>query len=227
MPAQLMTYHCPHCGKPIDVDAGLGERVLTCPNPECQKPFQLEVPKAKPTPTLIVPPETQPGTDGEAAPPPVAQITPLAEPELVRVHPEMFRRFPVRFGLMVLGLLVALFGLMYFLLTGWNLLALVCLVAGGYFGYRLVAWWLRDRSTTLTITTRRSILRSGIFNGVSVEIPHAEVRDVHVTQNLRDRLFNLGDLLILGPEQDGKSIQVLGVPNAEAIAAQIRSRRQP
>jgi hypothetical protein len=226
MPAQLLAYSCPHCGKMMEVEPTAGDSILTCPNPECQKPFQLEVPRAQPAPALIVPSDAGVDATDTEAPPPVAQVTPMAEPELITVQPQMFRRYPLRCLALVIMILVGVAGMIYGLSNEWMLFTLCSLPIAAYGGLRLLTWWLRDRNTRFTVTTRRSLLRSGVFNGRNIELPHAEVREVHVAQSWRDRLFGIGDLMILGPDAAGAALHVLGVPRAEEIAAMIRSRRQ-
>jgi len=225
MSAQLLAYQCPHCGKMMEVEPTAGDAVLTCPNPECQKPFRLDVPRAQPAPALIVPAEAQERpAELEAAL--VAQTGPATEPELATVRPEMFRRYPLRCLLLAALAVGGIAGIMYALWAQWPLLALAAAACAAYGVIRLALWWLRNRHTTLTVTTRRSVLRTGVLRTQDVEIPHAEVREVHVSQSWRDRMLNVGDLVILGAENHGAGIQVFGVARAQEIAALIRGRRQ-
>jgi hypothetical protein len=226
MPAQLLAYSCPHCGKMMEVEPAPGDSILTCPNPECQKPFQLEVPRAQPAPALIVPSDGRPETNDAETPSPVAHVMPIAEPELVTVRPQMFRRHPLRCLALVTMIAVGVAGVTYGLAQDWLLMTLVSLAVAVYGGLRLTMWWLRNRSTSLTVTTRRSVLRSGVFSARNLELPHADAREVQVSQSWRDRMFGIGDLVIVGAEAGGAIIQVLGVPRAEEIASMIRSRRQ-
>jgi uncharacterized membrane protein YdbT with pleckstrin-like domain len=91
---------------------------------------------------------------------------------------------------------------------------------------RIIVWYLRVHATTLTITSRRSILRSGVFTTTSLELPHQEVEEVLVRQRLWDRLVNVGDITIIGSKETGPTLNLLGIPDAENVAHQIRSRRQ-
>lgn len=227
MTAQLLAYNCPHCGKMTEVEPAAGEQILTCPNPECQKPFRLEVPRAQPTPALIVPSDESADQPREAEVLPLAQVTPMAEPELATVRPQMFRRYPFRFLLLAALVVGGAAGIMYGLWTDWTLAALVGLAVAAYGAARFTVWWLRNRSTSLTVTSRRCVLRTGVLTAQNIEIPHADVRQVHAAQSFTDRLFDVGDLVILGPESGGLAIQILGVPRADEIAALIRTRRQP
>jgi uncharacterized membrane protein YdbT with pleckstrin-like domain/DNA-directed RNA polymerase subunit RPC12/RpoP len=226
MQAQTLTYVCPHCGKPTEVEPTSGEQLLTCPNAECRKPFQVELPQAKPAPALIAPQELREQINGEGPPPALAQPAPPAESELVTVRPQMFRRHPLQYTMLVGLALLGLAGLIFALFNGWAWLALVGLAVGLYASVRFALWWQRSRTTTMTVTTRRTILRSGVLTNYTLEIPHEEVQDVQVQKSLCDRIFKVGDLIITGPEDKGKIIHLLGVPGAEDIASQIQARRQ-
>lgn len=226
MQAQLLAYRCPHCGKVMEVEPTNGNRILTCPNPDCQKPFQLDVPRAEPAPTLILPEQAREETAEAPAVPPVAQVAPLAEPELRAVRPTMFRRFPLRFLLLTIFVVGGLAAVVYGVMTGWTLVT----ISGGAFGLygavRLLFWWLRMRNTVLTVTTRRCTLRTGLFAGQTVEVIHGDVHDAQVVQSWRDRLFGVGDIVISGGNGNAPLMHVLGVPNAEGIVGLIRSRHE-
>ena len=48
-----------------------------------------------------------------------------------------------------------------------------------------MTWWLRTRSTTLTITSKRILLRQGTFNKQTTEVPHADVANLQVRPEFR------------------------------------------
>ena len=73
MAVQTLTYQCPHCKKPVDVDLPLENETMVCPHPDCQKPFKPDVPSAQPVQGLVLPPGTngvaeQPASPVEAPP---------------------------------------------------------------------------------------------------------------------------------------------------------------
>jgi hypothetical protein len=210
----------------MEVEPTGGNRILTCPNPDCQKPFQLDVPRAQPAPSLIVPDEAR-EESAEAEPaPPVAQVSPLAEPELRVARPTMFRRFPLRFSLYTVFVAGGVGALLYGLFTDWTLVAMFGAAAALFGAARLFIWWLRSHNTVLTVTTRRCTLRTGVFAGQSVEALHGDIHDAQVVQSWRDRLFGVGDLVLQGQNGNGPLMHVLGLPRADEIAGLIRSRHE-
>lgn len=228
---QTMTYQCPHCGQPMEVATESGQEILTCPNAECRKPFHVELPTAQLAPALIVPgsyrtdDEPPAPAQTELSPTPVAAPAAAAETELVQVKPVMFRRFPLRYigySLLTAGGAVVL---LIALLRGMPIVGILAVAAAVYGAYRLLAWWLRVNSTTLTVTTRRTVLRTGLVNTATIEIPHAEVTDVQVKQNVLNQMLRVGDLTVTGNGTDKKSIVVLAVPDVETVATQIRNFR--
>jgi hypothetical protein len=81
-PVQTLTYRCPHCGIPVEVDATAEGSLLTCPAVGCGKPFRVALPVAEPitqpmsvvTPAGMVPLSTS-SPEQPAIPQPAAQAT--------------------------------------------------------------------------------------------------------------------------------------------------------
>ncbi len=231
MPAQLLTYRCPHCEHAIDVDPALAEKTVTCSNPECNKPFQLEVPVAKPAPVLIVPPDLdgRPPREPEpvrAAEPPPAPA-PSEERELLTVKPLMFRRYPYRCTGYVAALAAALVGVVIWLVYDYPAVGVLGLAVGGFAGYRLLAWWLRNRTTSLTLTNKRILLKAGAFTSHSTEIAYKSIIDVQVHQGILNRMMHIGDMTLFTNMPDKKQIIVMAIPDPEGVAAEIRRLRLP
>jgi membrane protein YdbS with pleckstrin-like domain len=229
MPAQLLTYRCPHCGHALDVDPALAEQTVTCPNVDCQKPFHLDVPSAQPTPKLILPHELdeRPVHEAEPVRPAEPSPEPPAEQDVRTVKPVMFRRYPVRclgyWALIVAGLVAVAMWLAYDYPAVGLLGILVCAIAG----FRLLTWWVRNRSTSLQMTTRRLLLRVGAFTIHSTEIPYKDILDVQVHQGLLQRLLNVGDITLFTKMPEKQQILVMAIPDPEGVAAEIRKLRQP
>lgn len=124
------------------------------------------------------------------------------ETELKVVHPVMFRSQPIGFCLAValtpvgIGLLI------------------------------LLAWWLTCRCTTLTVTTERTIERTGILSRNTNEVRHADVRNVQVTQAFFQRMFGVGNIGISSAGQADVEIVVAGIRNPQEIADLIRKGQQ-
>ncbi|HYT90329.1 MAG TPA: PH domain-containing protein [Gemmataceae bacterium] len=226
--AQLLTYKCPHCGQSIDVDAAQAEHTITCPNPLCHKPFKLEVPAAQPMPNLVI----SPGLAHEVAQVPLAtngeavRAAPDVETDLLTVHPMMFRRYPFR---SVAYALIAVLGLGFLLaavIKGGLLLGLLGVVMVAFGMFHLGLWWLRMIGTSITVTTKRTLLRTGALHSQVTEVPHKEVAEIAVHQNLLGRLMGVGDIALVTRSQDKKGVLLMGLPDPEEFAQQIRTRRQ-
>ena len=125
-----------------------------------------------------------------------------AERILYQFHPSMFRNRPIGF---VLGaVLIAAFGL--------GLLI-------------LLIWWLKCLGTTLTVTTKRTTLRTGILAKNTNDVWHRDVRNIQVHQGFLQRLFGVGAVAISSAGQGGVEIAVSGVPNPEKIRRLIDAHR--
>jgi len=241
MPAQLLSYQCPHCGHLVEVDASAGDKIMTCPAEGCGKPFHLEIPTAKPVPTLIVPPSVHDDDVGNGptlhdrlsaltgtAQPAVAEAPQEApEQEVLTIRPLMFRRYPFRFLGYSLLTLVGLGVLAYGLIHSYHALTVLGIVMVGFGGFRLLAWALRTKSTWLKVTNRRIILHAGALEAHSTEISFKDVTDIQAHQNLFNRMLAVGDLTLFTRIVDKKEILVMAVPDPEGVASRMRQLRQP
>jgi hypothetical protein len=207
------------------VDAALADQTITCPNPLCHKPFKLEVPAGRPAPSLVI----SPGLAYEVAQQEPAQPTKApadVEAELVDVHPLLFRRYPFRGVAYAIMSVVGLGLLCAGVVKGTWWLGVLGAALVGYGLYRLVVWWLRMLGTSVTVTTKRTLLRTGFFDGHITEIPHSEVAEIEVHQNLLGRLMGVGDIALVHQGMDRRGIVLMGIPDPENVAQQIRSRRE-
>jgi len=108
---------------------------------------------------------------------------------------------------------------------GQTLLAiLLCVVLIGF--YLLAKLWLDARSKRLIITTRRTILRTGIFSKNTNEILHRDIRNVVVRQDLIDRMLGVGTLAISSAGQDTMEIVVPGMRNPARLVELIRTHQE-
>lgn len=227
---QTLTYTCPHCHTQVDVMPRAGEELVTCP--ACNKPFQVKVPEGDPVNRLILPGHLEPAAtdDGaietEAEKKPVLMAENLADKEehMRTIHLDMFRRYPLRcagyVGLFVGGivfgfiLLAEDWPILGFLLFGLALLALV----------RGLVWWLRIKNTTLTITTKRVIVETGILGKRSTEIPMQDIAEIRVGQNFFTRMVDVGDLTLVAAGAQKKHLVVMAVPQPAEVASAIRGQ---
>ncbi|HUS48138.1 MAG TPA: PH domain-containing protein [Phycisphaerae bacterium] len=127
---------------------------------------------------------------------------PTGETVLYEAHEAMFRNHPFQF-------LLAL---------------LLCVVGVGVFV--LIAWSIRCHGTMLTITSRRTILRKGIFSKHTNEIRHEDVSNIQVRQTFFQRLCGVGSIGISSAAQSEVEIQVDGIPHPDKVA-QLINDAQP
>src|SRR5262245_28729722 len=116
MTTQTITYRCPHCQQPVDVDLRPENELLVCPNEGCGKPFKVDIPKAQPLEGIIMPNGTDHSVE-EATPIATTPAAPVAVPpsevpeEPVKtVRVAMVRRYPFRsmgYALLILTGIVA------------------------------------------------------------------------------------------------------------------------
>jgi len=221
MTDQVLAVRCPHCHADARVtvaDAARGP--VLCPNPECRKAFQVAVP-AQP---VAAPPAAQPA----AAPSPAPVTAPgpshqeAPESEVARVHLQLARRYPGRF-LAYLGSIAGLIVFAFWMLsTGWTFWAIVSGAVAALLAWRLLAWWLRMSSTTVTITTKRCIVETGALTKESTEVLRSHIADLEVRQNMLMRLLNVGDLVITSSNAGGRKVVLMAVPHPELLADQLR-----
>jgi uncharacterized membrane protein YdbT with pleckstrin-like domain len=101
----------------------------------------------------------------------------------------------------------------------------ICVMVGGLVLCRLVAWWLRMRRTTVTITNQSCILESGIFSRRAIAIDLPTVTDVQVKQGLLGRLLNVGDLVVSHDNGKMQQVILMAVPAPKKIADRIHEGR--
>jgi uncharacterized membrane protein YdbT with pleckstrin-like domain len=234
--APTLTYRCPHCGQPVEVDVRPESELLLCPNPNCQKPFKVEVPTAQPAPELVPPATNGVNGQGAAAPaaatPPAIPAPPAARPPEVKeetvqiVDLAMFRRYPLRILAYLIVVVGGTVGAVLWGMHGYILPTLICAGLGGWGLVRFVLWTWRMKRTDLIITNKRCIVESGLFTRNTSDIPLSDLREVQVIQPFFRRLFDVGDLMLMAKHGGaGKSILVMAVPHPEEVARRIRDLR--
>jgi uncharacterized membrane protein YdbT with pleckstrin-like domain len=81
----------------------------------------------------------------------------------------------------------------------------------------LVGWWLRCRSTELTVTDRRTRLCRGWLGRSITEVWHRDVRNVQLDQTFFQRLVGTGRIGLSSSAQSGIEIDVSGLKNPQLI----------
>ena len=215
-----LTYQCPHCKSNVRVASAMMGELVDCP--ECNRQFQAEAPIARPSSDEF--------GRGSSARKTVEQH---ADDERVlrEVHPAVFRSHILLTLLMILAgiggiaaILMQLAGAALFGLEGVTLLILgsVLLAAGlVYFLFR----WVQAMSTTLRVTTERTIAIRGLISKSTNEVQHDDVRNIKSERNLWERMFNYGDIALSSSGQDDMEIMVYDIPDPEGIIKIIRTHQ--
>ena len=214
-------FSCPLCNKPLKAPSSVVGQSITCPS--CHGDFTVtnDTSRETPPPTPPETPQTKAcpfcgeqilvqakkckhcgeflddaqkpkGTSGNRV---ILSQSKTYQPEKTEyeAHPAMFRSDPV-----------------VFILT----LAL-CFVGVGLI--ILLIWWLNNLGTTLTVTSKRTILRRGILSKFTSEVYHKDVRNIQVSQRLLQRLFDVGTVGISSAGQSGIEIAAEGIPEPNRV----------
>jgi membrane protein YdbS with pleckstrin-like domain len=149
------------------------------------------------------PPPPRPSSGAVSQAPTSAVSTEKSNDEvtLYSASPSMFRNSPVMFVVCILLSLVVI-GLIM-----------------------LLVWYLRCYGTRLTITNKRTKLRTGILSKQINEVYHRDVRNVRLSQTFLQRIFDVGSLEISSAGQADVEIAVSGMPSPEKMKAIIDEHR--
>lgn len=213
MTTKLLTFRCPHCRTPVEVDTDVGDELLVCPSPRCGKPFRAEIPVAEPV--IGAAPQG-------AMPAPTVSTLADQEKELQRIPLATFRRFPFRWLAYSLLAVVGAAAMTVGLAADarfWAALGGLCLA---FALVRLGAWWLRASKTYLTLTNKRWLVTTGALSEQVSEVLLDHVRDVEVRQSWISRILNVGDLVLFSENGDRTQVIVMGVPNPRQLADRLR-----
>lgn len=179
---------CPSCNKGINVPEKLAGTQQKCPG--CKSPFLIPaLATVQAEPALTMAPDVAPSRSATA--PPRASN---AETTLLTVRPSMFRNNPVGFVIAVILIPVLGLGLAI-----------------------LLIWWFRCHNTTLTVTNKRTSLRTGIISKHTREVRHTDVRFLEMKQGIFQRMMGVGTLCVSSAGQGELEIEVGGIPNPQHV----------
>jgi uncharacterized membrane protein YdbT with pleckstrin-like domain len=89
----------------------------------------------------------------------------------------------------------------------------------------MIVWFLRCRSTELTVTDMRTRLHRGWLSRSITEVWHRDVRNVQLHQTFFQRLFNTGRIGVSSSAQAGVEIDVSGLRHPDTIKELIDKHR--
>lgn len=195
---------CDNCSKPIDVADDMAGQKVKCP--ACGDVNVIPVAGRKPGPDRAAA-AGYPPADGPEAP-------------VLIVRRAMFRAKPFRFTLLGLGLLAGLGGAGYALLgmTPSNpVIAIVAGVVAGACFLILAGWWFTTHGEVMQITNKRTVEKTGILSKKTSEVMHRDIRNIQIQQTLRERIFNVGKIVISSAAEEDSEIIATDIPAPQKL----------
>ncbi len=98
----------------------------------------------------------------------------------------------------------------------WAVLGLAVVVVLRTSGWPFLRWW----TTVYVVTTRRLIVRTGVFSRSGRDMPLSRVNDVHFEHNLVERLLGCGTLVVESAGERGQLV-LDDVPAVEEVQREI------
>ncbi|QDT39170.1 PH domain-containing protein [Stratiformator vulcanicus] len=212
-------YRCPNCTEKVVIDESLVGEVVDCPIESCSTPFLAVAPKGE----IIG--RVKKGEDVTNLPlvaTTMDRSAAASESRLTAVHPAMLRANPILFVIYVIAIVGGLIAAVGLFATGGAVLAVIPLGIAVAAAIAWGVWYLKVISTTLIVTTKRTVLRHGILKRDINEVQHDDVRNIQVNQNMIQRLFDIGDIAISSSGQDDLEIMVTGIADPDEITEVIR-----
>jgi uncharacterized membrane protein YdbT with pleckstrin-like domain len=146
-----------------------------------------------------------------------ADLTP-GEQHVLRLHPHgKTMAGPLFLLLVILAAAIAISVLLPASVGGTVLLVigvLALLLAVVFFGVPFLRW----RTTVYEITTRRLRLREGILTRSGRDFPLNRISDVSYSQDLLDRMFGCGRLIVESPGEAGQLV-LAEIPDVRKVQA--------
>lgn len=147
------------------------------------------------------------------------------EREVLVVRPAMFRARPISGFL----LLAALFGGgavgAWLLIQGKAPLGLTGLGVASIALGTLAVWRVAKATTSLRITTKRTVESVGLLSRQTSEILHKDIQNFTLQQTFWERLWNVGTIGISSAAEDGQEIIMRDVPDPKGVYETIDAYR--
>lgn len=227
---------CDNCDSPIDTAGrAVGERI---PCPACG---DVNVVRAEegpnsargstpPAAATARPPARPPAaaSAGGGSPRPAtaatnpANATNRGEGTILIVRRAMFRSRPLSFLGLWIGVIGGTAGAITLALMPplwWA--AILAGLAALASGITLACWKVLTLGEQLTITTRRTVQRTGLLSKRTSEVLHTHIRNVTIDQSFTDRILRVGTLTISSSADDDDEIVMREVPSPDAVRATI------
>ena len=139
------------------------------------------------------------------------------EEDVMIVRPALLRANPLGFSLVVIVLVGGVAGGVWLFTQNNPWAASGCLV-GAAAAACVWAWWrIVKRTTSLRITTKRTVESVGLLSKSMSEILHKDIRNFTVTQTFWERVWRVGTLGIDSAADNSKEIVMDDVPNPREV----------
>jgi hypothetical protein len=218
---------CPGCLKTIKAPDHYAGKVAKCPG--CGNSIRIPEVSETAVKKMSAPPLPQPVVSPASplftAKPDSGRGDVSKENELMTVRPSTFRTRPFAYSFVVLLILVFLLVAIVSpeFSTGEKVPGLwfVPLLLVGI----LVKWHIEALTTSLSITSKRSILRNGLLSKRTREVRHSDVRLLEVEQSLGQRIFGVGRVSIASSAHGAIEIVMDGITHPEHVKETIDGYR--
>jgi DNA-directed RNA polymerase subunit RPC12/RpoP len=237
--AQVISYSCSRCKRPLEVDGDLAGKKAACPHcgsvavvpPRSIRPDGIPIARA------VRPPGSanDDADEGETTEPVKPKhdraealgLPPDSGPEVpvLTVHPATFQARP-HLALVIILLLVGGLGSALYLVlrdqrTGAWACFILALIGATWWGY----WKLSTLTVSLIITNKRVTARRGLISKSTREALHDQIQDLQVQQTFWQRLHGVGTIGIASSAEAGVEIRMDDLPNPRKIRETIDAYR--
>lgn len=201
--SRMIRLTCDNCSKPIDVGDDMAGQKVKCP--ACGDVNVI--------PSAGARTDTAPKPDRAAA----AGYPPADGPEtrVMFLRRAMFRARPWTYLALVLGVLGGGGGAI-FAMAAMTPASPVIAIAAGVVGLAcliiLVGWKISTSGEIMEITTKRTVEKTGILSKRTSEVMHRDIRSIQIEQTFRERVFNVGKIVISSAAEEDSEIIATNIP---------------
>ena len=103
----------------------------------------------------------------------------------------------------------------------WKWYVVVIILLAGW-GHSLMLYFYRRSSIRYRLTSQRLFLETGIFSRQKDELELVRVDDVNVTQNLFDRIFGVGNVIVHSTDATHPDLVIRGIDGPDEVKEHIR-----
>jgi membrane protein YdbS with pleckstrin-like domain len=227
----MITYRCPTCQRPLEVDDDLAGKRAACPHCSAVADVPVKSARAEGVPVARPAGGRVDVTAGDEEDRAVKMgLPPDSGPErpVMTVHPVMFRARPLMgvaaVGLVVAGVVGVVLGLTASVGAPWAVWPGAFLIVAGLIW--IGVWKVASLAVALEITNKRTVERRGLLSRRTREILHDKVQDLQLSQTFMQRMLNVGTIGVSSAGEADVEIQVEDLPDPVRIREVIDAYRE-